>query len=54
MRAAHIVGYVGRMSEISSGGGLRRGGAERLRRPGGVERIYNEILMGRNGVRGSW
>jgi penicillin-binding protein 2 len=50
-RAAHIVGYVGRMTEEQ----LEKkefGGAERNDYVGqsGVERIYNEYLMGRNGV----
>jgi penicillin-binding protein 2 len=49
--AAHIVGYVGRMTEEQ----LEKkefGGAERNDYVGqsGVERIYNEYLMGRNGV----
>jgi penicillin-binding protein 2 len=51
MRAAHIVGYVGRMTEEQ----LQEedfAGAERNDYVGqsGVERIYNELLMGRNGV----
>ena len=49
--AAHIVGYVGRMTEEQ----LQEkdfAGAERNDYVGqsGVERIYNELLMGRNGV----
>jgi penicillin-binding protein 2 len=51
MRAAHIVGYVGRMSEDQ----LQEKefeGASRNDYVGqsGVERIYNQSLMGRNGV----
>jgi penicillin-binding protein 2 len=50
-RAAHLVGYVGRMSEEQ----LQEqefAGASRNDYVGqsGVERIYNELLMGRNGV----
>ncbi len=51
IRAAHIVGYVGRMTEDQ----LQKedfAGADRNDYVGqsGVERIYNELLMGRNGV----
>jgi len=51
MRAAHLVGYVGRMTEEQ----LQEkdfAGADRNDYVGqsGVERIYNELLMGRNGV----
>ncbi len=51
VRAAHIVGYVGRMSEEQLDEEDFEG-AERNDYVGqsGVERIYNQLLMGRNGV----
>jgi penicillin-binding protein 2 len=50
-RAAHIVGYVGRMSAEQLDE-KDFAGAERNDYVGqsGVERIYNQLLMGRNGV----
>jgi penicillin-binding protein 2 len=46
--AAHVFGYVGEASEAQLGNGIRSGA---IIGQSGIERIYNELLMGEDGAR---
>ena len=46
--AAHVFGYVGEASEAQIGNGIRSGA---IIGQSGVERIYNDLLMGEDGAR---
>jgi penicillin-binding protein 2 len=46
--AAHVFGYVGEASEAQIGNGIRTGS---IIGQSGVERVYNELLMGQDGAR---
>ena len=46
--AAHVFGYVGEASETQIGNGIRSGA---IIGQSGVERVYNDLLMGQDGAR---
>jgi penicillin-binding protein 2 len=46
--AAHVFGYVGEASEAQIGNGIRTGA---IIGQSGIERIYNDLLMGQDGAR---